>query len=250
MQRARHHHGGSTFPNDVKASIPFLKEFCDGQIKSDENITSTRELHMEFVAWLKIKTCEPKLIDIGKGFQRFSRQLSTEAGIRGWKYCSHKQRSYMVQTTKVTRHRSADIKNDDVGEKRQDVKLEYKFICKEKGHGAISSRFIKAGEFICEYKGMIIREKVYQRNGEIVTMYDMGNNLWLDGSRDKNGTLLAIEDNPGAYLNHSKLNANCIIKNDGNNTLEVYAKYDIPPNHELLHNYGDRRRNLPQWIYK
>lgn len=128
-----------------------------------------------------------------------------------------------------------------------------------KGKGVISTRFIKRGEFICEYVGELLtheqameREDVYNKRGLKVGY------MFYFQSKGKRCCIDATEDNSrmGRLINHSRLDANLkprLIVVDDVPRLFFTATRDITANTELQYPYGENRAEIlkeNEWLKK
>jgi SET domain-containing protein len=83
------------------------------------------------------------------------------------------------------------------------------------------------------------------------TMFELYGGKYFDGYKDSKGKNLSIENNPGAWINHSK-QGNAKMYNlsvSGQIRLILVSVKAIPKGHEVSYNYGDRRKGLESWIY-
>ena len=128
-----------------------------------------------------------------------------------------------------------------------------------KGKGVISTRFIKRGEFICEYVGELLtheqameREDVYNKRGLKVGY------MFYFQSKGKRCCIDATQDNGrmGRLINHSRLDANLkprLIVVDDVPRLFFTATRDITANTELQYPYGENRAEIlkeNEWLKK
>ncbi|KAH8878383.1 N-lysine methyltransferase KMT5A-A [Schistosoma japonicum] len=127
----------------------------------------------------------------------------------------------------------------------------------EKGRGVIATRTFYEGEFIVEYAGDLISEKlakqreaVYKQNPAI------GSYMFFFVHAGQRYCVDATEETSrlGRLINHSRLKPNCIVKVipvDGIPRLALFARKPISPGEELLYDYGDRDKEslqLHPWL--
>ncbi|VDP77229.1 unnamed protein product [Schistosoma mattheei] len=122
----------------------------------------------------------------------------------------------------------------------------------EKGRGIIATRTFYEGEFVVEYAGDLISEKlakqreaVYKQNPAI------GSYMFFFVHAGQRYCVDATEETSrlGRLINHSRLKPNCIVKVipiDGVPRLALFARKSISPGEELLYDYGDRDKETLQ----
>ena len=129
-----------------------------------------------------------------------------------------------------------------------------------KGKGLVTTRFIKRGEFICEYVGELLtreqameREEVYNKR-----KLEMGYTFYFPSKGGRYCCIDATEDNGrmGRLINHSKLQPNIkprLIIVDNVPRLFFTATSDITANTELQYPYGENRPDIikeNEWLKK
>ncbi|XP_054908272.1 uncharacterized protein LOC129374093 [Poeciliopsis prolifica] len=121
-------------------------------------------------------------------------------------------------------------------------RLEMKFINAYKGRGVFTTTPFKKGDFVVEYRGVLINSEESKRRRALyhsacaVYMFDF---LWhgrwwcIDASQEKNSL--------GRLVNDDHINPNCTMKKilvDGKPHLCLFANKDINPGEEITYNYG------------
>lgn len=270
MPRNRRLRGTCIFPRDLKVDIPYIEEFSQF-ISPSDTLLPTRELFINYSAYLCKKTKDRQTIEAGSSFVRFSRQLRSLASQKNWEYChTNTRRGYKVQIKML---RTRQVKQSQVPNLYHKINIfqnsshkyfSRMFISKEKGHGAISNFNIPTGTIVAEYIGQIInateafeREHIYSMTRAPCTMFQLSTTCFLDGNHGANGRLLLPGENEGAVLNHSVSYENCkVIKADSatgtlltGTRLFVITTKDVPKGCELLYDYMDRRRGVPLWLF-
>ncbi|XP_018014867.1 uncharacterized protein LOC108671795 [Hyalella azteca] len=118
----------------------------------------------------------------------------------------------------------------------------------EKGRGVVTTRMFRKGEFVVEYVGKLLdvkdaklREQKYAMDSTMgCYMYYFvfnGVQYCIDGTEETRYL--------GRLVNHSRTNNNLVTKAvcvNGQPHLILLAKKDIPPDTELLYDYGDRSK--------
>ncbi|CAH8620340.1 unnamed protein product [Dicrocoelium dendriticum] len=119
-------------------------------------------------------------------------------------------------------------------------------VTEDKGRGVVATRVFENGEFVVEYAGDLItermakeREKEYKRDPSI------GSYMFYFVHSGQKWCVDATKETPrfGRLINHSRLHPNCVVKViplDGVPRLVLFAKQVINPGEELLYDYGDR----------
>jgi len=257
----------SLFPKNNRTITPFLEQFCL-LISTSDQITSCEDLFRAYIAFLQSKTTDHILLSLGMGKRRFLLALKKKAAIHGWKENSNGKRGYYV---KITRHlRTTPVQDAGTMDEciltflQQNIEsriqlVQRLFISQCKGFGAIADCYIPSGVIICEYLGQVLdcheaskRDQTYSNSGKMPTMFSLGHGQYFDGYVNANGQNITIEENTGAWLNHSK-NGNCkphLVKYGGQLRLVFVSIMDIPKGHEVTYDYGDRRRGLDEWMYE
>ncbi|XP_064461175.1 N-lysine methyltransferase KMT5A-like isoform X1 [Ornithodoros turicata] len=117
----------------------------------------------------------------------------------------------------------------------------------DKGRGVITTKHVRAGEFVLEYAGELIsvheakeREHIYAKDNSI------GCYMYYFTCRNKQYCVDATQESGrlGRLVNHSKKGnlktQTCIVQ--GTPRLVLVAQRDITPGEELLYDYGDRSK--------
>lgn len=249
--------------------MPYLEDFIKLKLSPSDTITTSKELFVEYYAFLSMRSSDPQAQKVGKSYQRFAYQFKTLATTRGWTYVDRSGlRGYNVHVcTNKTRlsSRTAVIKKrveDKIhaflqSDQRHYVRIQ---ICNQKGYGAVAKYNIEQDTILAEYCGQIVnkdvalkREEVYNKTAAMCTMFQLSTSVFLDGNKDSHGEDFKQGQNQGAIFNHSKSEPNCkTITCDikGTTRLFVMTKMPVPAGAELVYDYGDKRRGLPQFIYK
>ena len=120
------------------------------------------------------------------------------------------------------------------------------------GRGIFTTQDFKCGSFVATYRGDLITKTVAQQREannpteEISYMYYFRHNESLfcyDATAEKDGEFARL-------INHSKKSPNLLVhkKCVGDKPyLYFTAKIDLPPNTQLLYDYGDRKSQYP-WL--
>ncbi|CAH8537936.1 unnamed protein product [Heterobilharzia americana] len=122
----------------------------------------------------------------------------------------------------------------------------------EKGRGIIATRSFHEGEFVVEYAGDLISEKIAkQREIEYKRDPSIGSYMFFFVHLGQKYCVDATKETPrlGRLINHSRLKPNCIVKVipvDGIPRLALFARKPISPGEELLYDYGDRDKESLQ----
>jgi hypothetical protein len=126
----------------------------------------------------------------------------------------------------------------------------------DKGRGICTMEAISEGQAVCEYLGKQINldvaanlEERYATEGKGCYIYHVelenGDTVCLDAT--------AEDGMPGRLINHSLLNGNLRPKKvsiGGVIRLFFLAKQRIPPNRELLYDYGERTADATSFLRK
>ncbi|CAH8850417.1 unnamed protein product [Trichobilharzia szidati] len=116
----------------------------------------------------------------------------------------------------------------------------------DKGRGIIATRPFSEGEFVVEYAGDLIPEKLAkQREAEYKRDPNIGSYMFFFVHAGQRYCVDATKETPrlGRLINHSRLKPNCVVKVipvDGIPRLALFARKPISPGEELLYDYGDR----------
>ncbi|TGZ64115.1 hypothetical protein CRM22_006545 [Opisthorchis felineus] len=130
---------------------------------------------------------------------------------------------------------------------REEVESGMKIIItEEKGRGIVATRVFQEGEFVVEYAGDLISEKIAKkREMEYKRDPSIGSYMFYFAHNGQKYCVDATQETPrlGRLINHSRLHPNChvkVIPLDGIPRLVLFAKQMILPGEELLYDYGDR----------
>ena len=271
MPRNKALRGSQVHERDIRVNCPFLREFFSTLYAVDDTgneFMTSSSLHKYYVNFVSCKTTHSTSIKLSTSLRRFCMQFKAEAhkaGIsqvtvgtkRGYRLGIKKQKRLARECSDTEMQNTERYRKYlDLPKHRREHALNRVFISKLKGYGAVSCRVIRKNEIICEYEGeciceaeALIRDAEYESKGLPVTMFKLSKDLYLDGNRDKEGRELSIEENVGAWLNHSIYNANCRIINV-NKSLVIVSNMEIPCSTELFYDYNDRRQGLPIWLKK
>lgn len=258
----------SLCPKSNRTITPFLEHFCL-LISTSNHVTSCEDLFRDYVAFLQSKTRDQILLSLGRGKRRFFLALKKKALMYGWKENSHGKRGYYVKLARAPR--SATGSDENIMDEQifrflrknmesHDQLVQRIFISQSKGFGAMAMCHIPCGVVICEYLGQLLnwheakkREQIYSNSGKVPTMFSLAHGEYFDGYANANGQKISMEENTGAWLNHSKQNGNCkprLVNFDGQTRLVFISIMDIPQGHEVTYDYGDQRRGLEEWMYE
>ncbi|GAA48712.1 histone-lysine N-methyltransferase SETD8 [Clonorchis sinensis] len=119
-------------------------------------------------------------------------------------------------------------------------------VTEEKGRGIVATRVFQEGEFVVEYAGDLIPEKIAKkREMEYKRDPSIGSYMFYFVHNGQRYCVDATQETPrlGRLINHSRLHPNChvkVIPLDGIPRLVLFAKQMILPGEELLYDYGDR----------
>lgn len=130
----------------------------------------------------------------------------------------------------------------------------------EAGKGVFATRHLPPLSFVCEYQGYevpkvegVLREDLYKNDidDNPVTMVLIGSTMF-DGSRNEKDMPLPMDENHGAQLNHAiKSESNCKLTSKhikGKLRLFIFTTTSVSKGAELIWDYGDRRRNVDNWM--
>lgn len=241
-------------------------------MSEDELFTTTTDLHQSYMGFLMTKTQEEHLLDIGVKFNRFARRMAKESqlpqskiapatdsrGNRGYQVCFLGQRRKVAQdkinySECIERHLSMS-EEDRVSDLQG--KVCRKYISKVKNFGAFAVKDIGIHTLLCEYQGCEItmsegqRREANEYKGMAPTMLFM-DKACFDGYRNRDDEPIAIEENAGAWLNHSRHRANVtLVKMRHQDQLRwfLFAKRNVPKGEELTWDYNDHRKGIPNWM--
>ena len=138
--------------------------------------------------------------------------------------------------------------NDD------DIPLEVRHT-PDKGRGVFALDTFKKGDILLEYCGELIPEKEGLRREQLAlkdqppTSTNMLSYLYFFKAQNKSWCLDATEETnrKGRLINHSKLHPNIkpkVVIQKGTPRIVFIATCDIHKGHELLFDYGERRRDV------
>lgn len=117
-----------------------------------------------------------------------------------------------------------------------------------KGRGVVATRHFKKGEFVVEYAGELIDiGSAKDREAQYSLDTSKGCYMYYFAHREKQYCIDATTESGryGRLLNHSCKTPNCVTKVVMLGDLPrliLIAKQDIPPDTELLYDYGDRSK--------
>ncbi|TPP59528.1 Histone-lysine N-methyltransferase [Fasciola gigantica] len=130
---------------------------------------------------------------------------------------------------------------------RDKVEIGMKVIyTEEKGRGVVATRVFHEGEFVVEYAGELISEKLAKdRETEYKKDPEIGSFMFYFVHAGQRYCVDATKETPrlGRLINHSRLHPNCVVKViplDGVPRLVLFARQIINPGDEFLYDYGDR----------
>ncbi|KAF7233732.1 hypothetical protein EG68_04897 [Paragonimus skrjabini miyazakii] len=130
-------------------------------------------------------------------------------------------------------------------------------VTEEKGRGIVATRTFHDGEFVVEYAGELMSEKMAkEREAEYKRDPTIGSYMFYFVHNGQKYCVDATKETPrlGRLINHSRLHPNCqvkVIPLDGAPKLVLFAKQTIHPGEELLYDYGDRDKEtmeLHPWL--
>ncbi|KAF8561732.1 hypothetical protein P879_09003 [Paragonimus westermani] len=130
-------------------------------------------------------------------------------------------------------------------------------VTEEKGRGIVATRTFYDGEFVVEYAGELMSEKMAkEREAEYKRDPTIGSYMFYFVHNGQKYCVDATKETPrlGRLINHSRLHPNCqvkVITLDGTPKLVLFAKQTIHPGEELLYDYGDRDKEtmeLHPWL--
>ena len=235
-------------PKHTQCDVPFWQDFLQCLHESDEITTSTRELHDEYVSYVRAHTEDARVMELSQSFRRFATAMRkaqfavVESPIRGYK---------------VTIGRG-ELRRREVGRdmpSRVASPPDVIRVSEGKGHGCFATATYYKGQIVCPYIGQIIdqaekalRDVEDEQRGitqKIINLPQPGR--FLDGSRSPDGQLLDVTRNPGAAMNNSATSPNCKIQQVEGEVVMV-ATTTIPKGAECLWWYGDARPGMPAWL--
>uniref|UniRef100_A0A5K4EEB8 [histone H4]-lysine(20) N-methyltransferase n=1 Tax=Schistosoma mansoni TaxID=6183 RepID=A0A5K4EEB8_SCHMA len=162
-------------------------------------------------------------------------------------------RQYAKEIEDLVQSPKRERENNFLNALKNNIETGMKIIqTEEKGRGIIATRTFYEGEFVVEYAGDLISEKlakqreaVYKQNPEI------GSYMFFFVHAGQRYCVDATKETPrlGRLINHSRLKPNCIVKVipiDGIPRLALFARKSISPGEELLYDYGDRDKETLQ----
>ena len=221
-------------------------------LQPSEDVTWTKDLHVDYQLSVTCKTTDVKLLDLAASEKRFGMQLKAACRARGLNPTTSGKSGYYVSLVRPSRKVVA-INNLWV-----QSPPEVLYINKLKGKGTFATCDIQAGQLICEYLGDIIdqaektvRDEQYLRDGVAYKFIELTHGKFIDGCRDRYGSVLSAEDNPGATMNHCRSSPNCRLVRllaDGRYVLKAIT--GISRRGECTWNYGDTSNDLDSWYYE
>lgn len=243
----------SVKPKNTASCLPFLDAFLAQVVAADDNFISTTDLQREYVSHVRKLTRDKKAIFLAESKNRFSKTMKREAAKRKWIYVAGPERGYRLGLKGRVQRKQPTAPNQKVSSPPEVV-----FIDGTKGNGLFATTDYQAGEIICPYYGQIIgrdekvrREAEYERQGLSYRIVDLPGGRFLDGARDKDGTLFNdLSHNLGSAANHSFSSPNCRLQQtDGEFVL--ISTTGIHKGAEICWFYGDTRKNLPgcSWLF-
>ena len=259
--------GTDAFTKDCKGITPFLEQFFHQLDHSSgtSEVVSSKDLNIEYVRFVNSMTSVQSLQSSARSFRRFSINFRSLARRYQVEYVSTGRRGYKLKIPRVQRvggnceNTLENIVEEHLRKPPFSPPIDRKFISKKKGFGAFASKDFSTNFLICQYHGQVIdkveahlREEEYRSQNKLPTMFELPGNTFLDGYRDTNGTPIDIAQNPGAWLNHSKVSPNCYLKQfkiHGEFRLFIFSIDKIAQGTELLYDYNDRRKGLESWLY-
>ena len=279
MPRGAAFKGTAKYPKDMKISPPFIEKFVS-LITVDVvgGSTTTEDLYEEYKAFVRKRTDDQELNDLAGKFRRFSTYMRRRASQENWEFITYPRRGYKIKVERDRRatcttnsdalrraakeflQLSEEAKRDKAKHNMRRVLLGQ--VDGQDNHGAFANRTIDAGSVVCEYIGQEIsrkegekRDKDYAHaHGRNVTMFFINENVCFDGYCKPNGQPIKIEDNPGTWLNHKRLQPNCkpfhLKEGEEDGKMVIRTLRDVTAGEELTWDYGDRRKNLEAWMYE
>ncbi len=231
---------------------PYWPEFIHRLSPTDHGpAKSVEELHLEYVKMVECQTNSKEQLDLAKCKRSFSLHLSLFSRKCNIRYATGPIRGYFVWLQPLRRRGQyeAATKSPPM----------VKYINQKRGHCLFATRPYEKGELIVQYKGEIISEQEYEKRlkmheeeGISYRFIHLGKNRVLDGTRDTNGCMLSLEENPAAAANNSRTspNAKLILCKDNNNNLWLKALTGISKGYEIKWWYGDTRKGLEGFMYE
>ncbi|KAA0196606.1 Histone-lysine N-methyltransferase, partial [Fasciolopsis buskii] len=130
---------------------------------------------------------------------------------------------------------------------RDNIEVGMKIIyTEEKGRGVVATRVFHEGEYVVEYAGELISEKLAkEREAEYKKDPAIGSFMFYFVHSGQKYCVDATKETSrmGRLINHSRLHPNCCVKViplDGVPRLVLFARQIINPGEEFLYDYGDR----------
>lgn len=116
-------------------------------------------------------------------------------------------------------------------------------------------------QLICPFLGTFFkpdelerREKRHIEMKQPASVFKISSQVYFD-PYEVDGAEITTQQNPGTWINHSRQNSNCRVvpvrsKKGVLHGLVVVATKDILTGQELLHDYNDRSRTAPSWMWE
>lgn len=216
---------------------------------------TTKDLHLEYISYVTKHTDDKHAIAIAEAERRFYRNMSIAASQHKFEAVSNPNRGYRLTINRQFLSRKASSKLDPVSVPPKVIHIDF-----NKGYGCFAGDNYIKGQIVCPYIGQIIgigeqqkRVRQYEAAGISYKIIDLPDGTYLDGSRDKSGNTLPVQQNPGAAMNNSATSPNCkLLMHEGDNGKEylMVALTGIPKGTECVWWYGDSRKGLDEWMYE
>lgn len=255
QDRLRH---TSVKKKETASCLPYFKGFSQHIAPHDSHTISTRDLHVEYLCYVRKQTDDKIAVDLASGFRRFALKLDRVARDHGWVKVERPKRGYQITIGTTRQPRKSHGALAELHRVLSPPVV--KFIDRQRGHGCFATADYLKGDIVCDYLGQIInkeekikRENVYDAQNISYRIIDLPVGPWpkhsfLDGTRDENGVALTLEQNPGASLNHSAKSPNCRLMRIQDRVVLV-AMTGIPCGMELTWDYsGERHKSDPEWM--
>jgi hypothetical protein len=243
---------------------------------NEGSVLSSCDLHEHYKAFVQTRTDDAKVQGISNSYRRFTMALKSHARQEKWEEVTDQKRGYKVKLARDQRNASSnqcDIKgmvanflSQTTEQKKEQAKYYMRrlllgYVDGQPNYGAFSNVDIPINTIIAEYIGEEItrqegdkREAKYKecQGKKNVTMFFVANNICFDGYKTPNGEEITINDNPGTWLNHKKINPNCkpvSLRTADGLRIVIMTIRQVAQHEELRWNYDDTRKNLASWMY-
>ena len=136
-------------PKHTKCDVPMIDEFLQC-VEPSITITTTKDLHLEYMAYITSSTTDQRVITLAGGYKRFAMRMRKTA----FTQVESPKRGYKVTVNQGALRRRRHV--GGVGASRVASPPDVVCVNQTKGSGCFATATYHEGQIVCPYLGQII----------------------------------------------------------------------------------------------